>query len=67
MINQIQDIIQFVNDLKQSYELMSNDSIIDSFNGIIYKLKELNKNIKEEKKVKQANQELIETNFKIIC
>ena len=66
MIMIIQDIIQSVNDLKQSYELMSNDSIIDSFNGIILKLQNLENKIMEEKKIKKVNQKLIENNFKLI-
>ena len=61
----IQDIIQSVKDLKQTFEYMTECSVVDCCNGIISKLKNLQKDIQEEKKVEKANKELIEKNYKL--
>ena len=62
----IQDIIQSVIDLRQSFEFMTECSVVDYCNGIIFKLETLQKDIQEEKKVEKANKELIKKNFKIL-
>ena len=57
----IKDIINCVNDLKQSFEFLTEDSVVDICNGITTKLNSL----LEDEKVDKANKELIKKNHKL--